>query len=173
MSEKEISQSIDVINELLVKIENYIKVTDYEGYRQVNKLLQSIDYFSLDYLKKAENSDLKDQLRYDCRMMVRARMKNDFREFCRYASLQVELLIDEFILKMEEFGQIEILDREYDKPTEIKILSKNEQLKIKNIQQKIDFCLASINVINSNKSISLIFKIRNLGSHRDKAMLRR
>jgi hypothetical protein len=173
MSQKEISQSIDVIEELLVKIENYIKVTDYEGYHQVNKLLQCINYFSLDYLKKAENSDLKDQLRYDCRMMVRARMKDDFREFCRYASLQVELLIDEFILKMENFGQIEILNREYEKPTKIKILSNNEQLEIKYIQQKIDFCLATINLFNPNKSISLIFKIRNLGSHRDTTMIRR
>ncbi|MEB3122348.1 MAG: hypothetical protein VKL41_14125 [Snowella sp.] len=173
MSEQEMSQKIDDIKELLVKIENYIKVTDYEGYRQVNKLLQSIDYSSLDYLRKEENSDLIEQLNYDCRMMVRARMKDDFREFCRCASLQVELLLDEFILKMEEFRIIEVLSRENEKPTEIKVLSNNKELKIKSIQQKIDFCLTKINMLNTNKSISLIFKIRNLGSHRDKAMLRR
>ena len=97
MSEQEMSQKIDDIKELLVKIENYIKVTDYEGYRQVNKLLQSIDYSSLDYLRKKENSDLKEQLNYDCRMMIRARMKDDFSEFCRYAALQIELLMDEFM----------------------------------------------------------------------------
>jgi hypothetical protein len=178
MSEQEMSQKIDDIKELLVKIENYIKVTDYEGYRQVNKLLESIDYFSLDYLRKAENFKLKEQLNNDCHMMVRARIKDDFREFCRYASLQVELLLDEFIIKMENSGRIKVTERIYDNKKISKIKKSdnnqednNQEILVETIQQKIDYVLMEINKINRYKNVSLVFQVRNFASHRDTARL--
>ncbi len=152
---------------------NDIKVTDYEGYRQVNKLLESIDYFPLDYLRKAESFKLKEQLNDDCHMMVRARIKDDFREFCRYASLQVELLLDEFIIKMKNSGRVEITETSYDNKKIIKIknLGNNQEILVETIQQRIDYVLMTMNKVNKCKNVSLMFQIRNFASHRDTARL--
>jgi hypothetical protein len=154
-------------------VTNDIKVTDYEGYRQVNKLLESIDYFPLDYLRKAESFKLKEQLNDDCHMMVRARIKDDFREFCRYASLQVELLLDEFIIKMKNSGRVEITETSYDNKKIIKIknLGNNQEILVETIQQRIDYVLMTMNKVNKCKNVSLMFQIRNFASHRDTARL--
>lgn len=160
MSEQEMSQKIDDIKELLVKIENYIKVTDYEGYRQVNKLLQSIDYSSLDYLRKEENSDLIEQLNYDRRMMVRARMKDDFSEFCRYAALQIELLMDEFMKKQG------LIIRNEKGWICYGCYKENGELHEFTVRDKVKFCTKHIDKGSLSPIISDIFTLRNQASHR-------
>ncbi|MFM7573275.1 MAG: hypothetical protein ACKO4S_09115 [Snowella sp.] len=161
MSEQEMSQKIDDIKELLVKIENYIKVTDYEGYRRVNSLLESMDYSSLDYLRQKHNLKLRDQLNYDCRMMVRARMKDDFSEFCRYAALQIEWLMDEFMKKQNLIS--------YDEKNRIRYEYKSENgksVELTTVREKIEFCTKFINKENLSSTLIDIFTLRNQASHR-------
>lgn len=173
MSDQEIAQKLDQVKKALDKIENYIKVIDCEGYSQVNSLVDSMDYFSLDYLKK--NNPLRDKLKEDWQLMIRARIKDDFREFCRRASLQIELLLDELLHKMEDINKIEVLESKYGKISRIKIKETDQEVDVFNIQDRIDYCLNLI-ATNTGKryiDVSLIFKVRNLSSHRDVSMLQK
>ena len=172
MSNQEIAQKLDQIKNVLEQIENYIKVTDLEGYSQVNRLADSMDYFSPDYLKK--NRSLRDKLKEDWQMMIRARMKDDFGEFCRRASLQIELLLDELLYKMADISRIEILERRHNKISRIKINETNQEVDVFNIQDRIDYCLSLIAGSTGKRyiGVSLMFKARNLSSHRDISMLK-
>lgn len=163
MNEKYLRQEIDSLKEIVKKLANYIKVTDYENYRRVNQHL--IDYDALDYLKT--NQWLREQLEYDHRMMIRARINDDFLEFCRYANLQIELMIDVFIKVLEERQEIEVERGEYNELT--KIIKDTKEYKGTN-WEKLNFCLDLINLnenINIKDTIIKVMKIRNIASHRD------
>lgn len=159
--------------EKLDKLENYIKVTGYEEYKRINYYTEEIGYSEIDYLKK--NKDLREQLEHDFRMMSRARLRDDFLEFCRYATLQIELIIDQFIEELERGGKINIERGEYNKIDSIQY--SNQNYKGTN-RYKIQFCLdfmrssskGNENIIaeyNQYKDIiDKIFRLRNLASHR-------
>lgn len=165
MMEGDLFKEIENLKEKLNDLENYIKVNDYESYKRVQEYMSIIPYSALDYLKK--NEWLRKQLEFDYRMMVRARIDDDFLEFCRYANFQIELMIDVFIKAQEEKGYITI---ERGKFGEIKSIINNNQKNYGGTNlEKLDFCLDSI---GHNKSpmkeiIRKIMKLRNIASHRD------
>ncbi|HLP91312.1 MAG TPA: hypothetical protein VK184_22360 [Nostocaceae cyanobacterium] len=158
-------QEIENLKEKLNKLENYIKVSDYETYKRVQQYMSIIDYFTLDFLKKHEN--LRKQLEFDYRMMVRARIEDDFIEFCRYANFQIELMVDIFIKFQEENGNITIDRGDFD---EIKLITdKNQKTYEGTNRKKLDFCLDTIG-LNKREMKNIIINImnlRNIASHRD------
>ena len=137
--EENLSKEIEHLKEKITKLENYIKVNDYEDYNNVHKYISFIDYFALDYIKKHEW--LGKQLNFDYRMMVRARIKNDFLEFCRYAYLQIELMIDVFITEQERRGEITVERNEYN---EIKVFKDKNNNTYEGSKRKLEFCLQLI-----------------------------
>ncbi|MDH6074719.1 hypothetical protein NWP30_10325 [Chrysosporum ovalisporum CS-1034] len=140
-------KEIEDLKEKIKKLENYIKVKDYKYYNQVKKYMSEIDYYSLDYLKK--NLAVREQLEFDYRMMVRARIENDFLEFCRYADCQIELMIDLLIKSKKYKGEDD--NRE---PNHI---------------EKLEDCLKCIqdnDIENIGETFKNIRALRNIVSHR-------
>ena len=44
--------------------------------------------------------------------MIRAKIKDDFHEFCRFAYLQIELMIDVFIKEKKSLNQIDVTKKD-------------------------------------------------------------
>ncbi|MBD2730818.1 hypothetical protein H6G96_32000 [Nostoc sp. FACHB-892] len=167
MMEGDLFKEIENLKEKLSDLENYIKVNDYESYKRVQEYMSIIPYSALDYLKK--NEWLRKQLEFDYRMMIRARIDDDFLEFCRYANFQIELMIDVFIKAQEEKGDITIERGDFG---EIKSIINHKQKNYGgNNLDKLDFCLDSIghNKRPMKEIIRKIVKLRNIASHRDAA----
>ena len=159
-------KEIESLKEQINKLENYIKVNDYQTYKQVQKYMSMIDHNTLDYLKK--NEGLRKQLEFDYRMMIKARIEDDFLEFCRYATFQIELLIDVFIKSQEQYGKISIERGDFG---EIKLIRVGGDRTYEGkIMKKLDFCLDSIQIDNKVEIITVIkniINLRNVVSHRD------
>jgi hypothetical protein len=155
-------KEIEDLKEKIKKLENYIKVKDYEYYNQVKKYMSEIDYYSLDYLKK--NLAVREQLEFDYRMMVRARIKNDFLEFCRYADCQIELMVDLLIKSKKYKGEM------------VDLLIKSKKYKGEddnskpNHTEKLEYCLKLIqynDIENIRETFHKIRDLRNIVSHRE------
>lgn len=161
-----LSKEIESLKEQINKLKNYIKVNDYQNYQQVQKYMSMISYEDLDYLKK--HGGLRKQLEFDYRMMIRARIEDDFLEFCRYANFQIELLIDVFIKAHEQNGNITIEKGKYD---EIKLIKVDDNKYYEGTHlEKLKFCLDTIQMNNKHEIIKVIMNIlhlRNIASHRD------
>ncbi len=159
-----LTQKIQQLEEKTKKLENYIKVFHFEDYQRVNDHMGKLNYLPLDYIKK--NSDLKEQLIFYYRMMIRARVKNDFLEYCRFAVLQIELITGHFLTQMETREAIEIERGIYDRIEQVD--GKNASYLI----DKVKICLEILQCKNSQE-IENVFnntiKLRNIISHADSA----
>jgi hypothetical protein len=151
--------SSEETRELLDNIFNFIKVINYEDYRRIKKYI--LPYSSYDYFKK--NNPLREQLEFDCIMMIRARLQDNFLEFCRYTYLQVEILIDAMIQTKHQKEEIEIEIGDYGQIKGLKVKSCGKFYK-----NTINFCFQKINLDHQNRSIIYLVKeLRNIVSHRD------
>ncbi len=169
--DKQDQKKLEELSKTISKLENYIKVIGYEDYKRINKYIEKSRYSSIDYLNK--NTALKEQLEYDFRMMLRAMIKDDFLEFCRYANLQIELMVDEFIKVVDSSDQnITVTRNQWGAIDKIEINDRTEgsskSYKGTNLE-KLEFCidLANITKENMKNSIKKIMKLRNIASHRD------
>jgi len=113
-------------------------------------------------------------------MMSRARLRDDFIEFCRYAVLQIELMIDEFIRQLEKAGKISVTRGKYhNEIKKIHITNQENNAEEKKVyeggvREKFQFCLDfmdnSVHVDQKSTQsktelIKKIIKLRNLASH--------
>lgn len=183
--QKEINELKKQINELqglLSNLETYIKVVGIEDYKRVMKY--NIDYSKVSYLQK--NDKLREKLADDCALMVRARCKDDFNEFCRRACLQIELIVDFFIRyqKHRNVIQLEMNPNNNNAIKSITIIDRDQKYEYtrgeKNydflpFSNKLEFCC---DMITNDKNIDKVQKIkktinylvkneRDSGSHRD------
>lgn len=169
----EVENELNQLKEIIKKLENYVKVTGYEEYKRINQYTEELRYSSVNYLMK--HSWLKEQLEFDFRMMLRARIKDDFIEFCRYANLQIELMIDEFIKALENENRIKVKKGNFNEINSIEFndTRANSESNAKRYGgtnlEKLDFCLdfMDINDERTKEIIKNIMKFRNIASHRD------
>jgi hypothetical protein len=162
---------IEVISKLK-KIEDYIKVIDYENYPNITSYLNEADYYSDSrYLK--DHPSLSKQLQYDNRMMIRARNRDDFIEFCRCVGLQIELILHNFFLELQH-KQPDRFKFEKDKYGDlVSVKFDNDQQEINTLRKRLDISLKIIQDISLSKSnkissvMSNVIKARNIASHRD------
>ncbi len=160
--DNELTRKIQQLEEKTKKLENYIKVFHFEDYQRVNGHMEKLNYLSLDYIKK--NSDLKEQLIFYYRMMIRARVKNDFLEYCRFSVLQIELIVGDFLEELEERKEIQIDRGDYDR---IEQINGN---KAPHLINKVVFCLQFLECQNKEtlkEVFDNIIKLRNIISHAD------
>lgn len=64
-------------------------------YNSINNYLGLIRAYHINY-SEVKNNEIKKQLENDNKLMVSARIKNDFGEYCRCASLQIEPILNHF-----------------------------------------------------------------------------
>jgi len=184
---KNINNKNQNLEELVKIIATYIKITSYEEYNKIKEYTKNIDYSQIDYLK--ENEELREQLEEDCVMMCRARLKDNFIEFCRRATLQIELIIDKFIKELEKSDKISV-NRDQKNQHIINSIQVNNDDNIPNYKgdfhNKFKFCLNYINIymdennkyqetiqkLNNNRQIiHHSIELRNRASHRDSSQL--
>lgn len=156
----------------LKKIESYIKVIDYENYPNITNFLDEADYYS-DSAYLNNHPSLNKQLQYDNRMMVRARNRGDFIEFCRCVGLQIELILYDFFLELQR-KQPDRFIFEKDKYGNLSSVKfDNDEEEINTLRKKLDVSLKIIKNISLSKSykissvVSNVIEARNIASHRD------
>jgi|GEM_PF-5562801 len=160
----------NILEDRVNMLENYIQVMDVETYSRIEKEFKKFHYPSVEassFLSK--NKEVQNQLRTDYIKMVRAKIKDDYPEFCRFAYLQIELLINAFIKVTKENGKIEIIEnRDKDKDDLIKVKGTERQYRL-NAQGKLSFCLEEIQgaLPDLKNKINTIMNVRNVSSHRD------
>lgn len=176
---EQLQDQINQLQELIKNLETYIKVIGVEDYKKV--IEYNIDYSKISYLQS--NSDLKEKLTGDCIFMVRNRWKDNFSEFCRFACLQIELIVDYFIRYQEKMGVIQVDRINLKNTTAIKSITLIENRdepyisKYSNflpLSDKVKFCCDMLTTNNNKSKIENLEKIinnlitdeRNLASHR-------
>lgn len=164
--DNELTRKIQQLEEKTKKLENYLKVFHFEDYQRVNDYMGKLNYLSLDYIKK--NTDLKEQLIFYYRMMIRARIKNDFLEYCRFAVMQIELITGHFLEELEKRGEIKIQRGDYNR------IERINGEKAPYLIDKVVFFLQFLQCQNREKLKEVFdntIKLRNIISHADSAYL--
>jgi hypothetical protein len=113
MDTRKLEEDIRDLKRVIKNLENYIQVLDEETYSRIEREAAKIDYSNnqlFPYLRK--DSGLREVLEHDCRKMIRAKIKDDFHEFCRFAYLQIELMIDVFIKEKKSLNQIDVTKKD-------------------------------------------------------------
>ncbi|MCF2145806.1 hypothetical protein IQ276_004895 [Desmonostoc muscorum LEGE 12446] len=148
-------QLLRQINSNLENIALYIEKLSKEEIKIDSQKIFIIDYSSYLWLNLPENSEIKKQLDEYNQQSINDIINDDFVEFCRKIYLQIEILLNQFILK--EHGSDRTKDISYYKKTRLNDFFQsinNSQLNFK--YENEDY-----------KIITHIMDIRDVASHGD------
>ncbi|BAQ66979.1 hypothetical protein [Geminocystis sp. NIES-3709] len=206
-------ENVELILEALKELKKHLKCSDNDKYNSLEfvkaKSIREIEnILIIFYLEDLEDQSLKfeqyhinhdsflnyhqllrTQLEADNLRMIIARYRNDFMDFCRFAWLQIEPIID-FLIQTNYRYNNDLFQNAYvvvsnnisDNSTRenfIRIINQNDMTKVW-MQQKIELSL----IIISNNSDNIyqdrlneerknyllllsIYKLRNIASHRE------
>ncbi|OUL30520.1 hypothetical protein [Nostoc sp. 106C] len=149
-------QLLKQINSNLENISLYIERLSKEEIKIDSQKIFIIDYSSYLWLNLTENSEIKKQLEEYNQQSINDIINDDFVEFCRKIYLQIEILLNQFILK--QYGIDRIQDISYSKKAKLA-----DFLKIIN-SNKVNFKLYEN---EDYKIITSIMDIRDIASHGD------
>lgn len=150
-------------NDDILNIEKYLGLDFY-----IDSKNSTVDYSFID------EEDVRDQLVSDNREMMRYRYgtrshKIDFPEFCRYAHMQAEMLINYFYEKKDknDFNEIKKHIRKYNE----KAIISDKYTKITDITFSVKWFAFSreYNLKKISYNINFIRLVRNEISHRNRA----
>ncbi|MBF2056381.1 MAG: hypothetical protein IGQ45_03960 [Cyanobacterium sp. T60_A2020_053] len=172
----ELKKQIHELHSLLSNLETYVKVTGVQNYQKV--INYNINYSKISYLQK--NHKLREKLNDDCVLMIKARLNDDFTEFCRLCCLQIELVVDHFIRFYSHKNLIDLEQTPNNTIKSITVIATGEKYKKESyeflpLSDKVEFCCNMIMNKSNEEKITKIKQIinrlikneRNKGSHRD------
>ena len=174
MNTRNLEEEMKHLKKVIKNLENYIQVLDEETYSRIEREASKIDYSDYQLFPYfSKKSIIRKQLEQDFRKMIRAKIKDDFHEFCRFAYLQIELMIDIFIKEKENLNQITVGRQNGKKVsyiTSIFVKSTGETYRGE-APQKLKFCCHLIfsheRSENYQRKIEEIMDNRHFASHRD------
>ena len=139
---------LEQINLNLQSISLYIEKLSREEINIDSTKIYLIDYSNHEWLNISKYQSMRETLEKENQEAVNAIMNKDFGEYCRRVCLQIEILLNKFIM---EYGKDNIQDTESSKFKRLNIFFKN--VKEEDKQYK--------------KTITNIMNIRDIASHGD------